>query len=145
MSDCFWNFHSVYSIQRTIFFVVLAFLFKICLGWPPYIVFVYNQNNRTQIYNSLLHNCIDPKIGKIGRTKMAFGEIDPHHHKFWLSNSRCSCKNLEVTLLFVNFSKAFDSIHRGKMEQILLTYDLPKETITAIMMPYKKHKSLLTR
>ena len=27
-----------------------------------------------------------------------------------------------------------------KMEQILLVYDLPKETITAIMMPYKNMK-----
>ena len=29
-------------------------------------------------------------------------------------------KNLEVTILFVDFTKAFESIHRGKMEQILL-------------------------
>ena len=28
-------------------------------------------------------------------------------------------KNLEATILFVDFSKAFDSIHREKMEQIL--------------------------
>ena len=33
-------------------------------------------------------------------------------------------KNLEATILFVDFSKAFDSIHRGKMEQILLAYGL---------------------
>ena len=44
-------------------------------------------------------------------------------------------KNLKTTLLFINFSKAFDSIHRAKMEQILLANGLPKETITAIMMP----------
>ena len=31
-------------------------------------------------------------------------------------------KNLEVILLFVNFSEAFYSIHRGNMEQILLAY-----------------------
>ena len=37
-------------------------------------------------------------------------------------------KNLEATILFVNFTKAFDSIHRGKMEQILLAYSLPKKT-----------------
>ena len=43
-------------------------------------------------------------------------------------------KNLEATLLFVDFSKAFDSIKRGKMEQILLAYGLPKETVTAIMI-----------
>ena len=50
------------------------------------------------------------------------------------------CKNLETTILFVNFSKAFDSIHRGKMEQILLAYGLPKETVTAITMLYKNMK-----
>ena len=45
-----------------------------------------------------------------------------------------------MTLLFVDFSKAFDSIHRGQMEQIALANDLPKETVTAIMMLYKKPK-----
>ena len=41
---------------------------------------------------------------------------------------------------FVDFFKAFDSIHRGKMEHILLTYGLPKETVRAIMMLYKNTK-----
>ena len=45
-----------------------------------------------------------------------------------------------VTLLFVDFSKAFGSIHRRKMEQILLAYGLPKETVIAIMMLYKNTK-----
>ena len=49
-------------------------------------------------------------------------------------------KNLEATILFVDFSKAFDSIHRGKMEQILLAYGLPKETVAAIMMLYRNTK-----
>ena len=53
---------------------------------------------------------------------------------------RCSCKNLVATLLFADFSKAFDSIHRGKMEQTLLAYGLPKETVAAIMMLYKNTK-----
>ena len=30
--------------------------------------------------------------------------------------------NLQATLILVDFTKAFDSIHRGKMEQILLAY-----------------------
>ncbi len=42
--------------------------------------------------------------------------------------------------MFVDFSKTFDSIHRGKMEQILLVYGLPKETVTAIMMLYRNTK-----
>ena len=37
-------------------------------------------------------------------------------------------KNLQATLIFVDFTKAFDSIHRGMMEQILLAYAIPKET-----------------
>ena len=41
---------------------------------------------------------------------------------------------------FVDFTKAFDSIHRGKMEQILLAYGLPKETVTAIMILYRNTK-----
>ena len=42
---------------------------------------------------------------------------------------RVRAKNLEATILFVDFAKAFDSIHRGKIEQILLAYGLPKETV----------------
>ena len=49
-------------------------------------------------------------------------------------------KNLGVKILFVKFSKAFDTIHRGKMEQILLAYGLPKETVAAIMMLYRNMK-----
>ena len=49
-------------------------------------------------------------------------------------------KNLQATLLFVDFTKAFDSIHRGKMEQILLAYSLHKETVAAIMILYRNTK-----
>ena len=57
------------------------------------------------------------------------------------SNSwRCTCKNLQATILFVDFTKAFDTIHWGKMEQILLAYCLPKETVAVIMMLYRKTK-----
>ena len=47
---------------------------------------------------------------------------------------------LQVTSLFVDFTKAFDSIHRGKMEQILLAYGLPKETVAAITILYRNTK-----
>ena len=49
-------------------------------------------------------------------------------------------KNLQATLIFVNFTKAFDFIHRGKMEQILLAYGLPKETVAAITILYRNTK-----
>ena len=36
-------------------------------------------------------------------------------------------KKLGATILFVDFSKAFDLVHRGKMEQVFLAY--PKEPL----------------
>ena len=50
-------------------------------------------------------------------------------------------KNLRATLLFVDLSKAFDSIHRRKMKQKYLAYGLPRRTVTAIMMLYKNTKA----
>ena len=49
-------------------------------------------------------------------------------------------KNPLINTQFVDFSKAFDSIHRGKMEQIILANGFPKETVAAITMLYKKTK-----
>ena len=74
---------------------------------------------------------------------MAFGKIDLDITNFdYPSNSTCSYKKPYYlsTILVVDFSKAFDSIHRGKMEQILLAYGLPKETVATIMMLYKNTK-----
>ena len=74
---------------------------------------------------------------------MASEEIDPWSHKYWPyveSSKAYGQKNLQATLLFVDFTKAFDSIHRGKMEQILLAYGLPKETVAAIMILYRNTK-----
>ena len=41
---------------------------------------------------------------------------------------------VDVWFYYLPLTKASDSIHRGKMEQILLAYSLPKETVIAIMM-----------
>ena len=49
-------------------------------------------------------------------------------------------ENLQATILFVDFTQAFDPTHRGKMEQILLAYGLPKETVAAIMILYRNTK-----
>ena len=42
----------------------------------------------------------------------------------------------------VDFFKVFNSIYKGKMEQILLTYGLPKEAVHTIMMFYKNMKAM---
>ena len=49
-------------------------------------------------------------------------------------------KNLRATILFVDFIKAFDSIHKRKMEQILLAYGITKETVAAITILYRNTK-----
>ena len=48
---------------------------------------------------------------------------------------------LPAVLLFLDFRKAFDSIHRGKMLKILKAYDIPEELINAISKLYENTKS----
>ena len=44
---------------------------------------------------------------------------------------------------FHHFSKAFDSIHRGKMAEIVNAYGIPDKIISAIMIAYKNTKSIV--
>ena len=98
-----------------------------------------------KIYNALLRNCIEPKIDNILRKNQNGFRRNRSTTSQILTIRRIlegvRAKNLRATLLFVNFSKAFDSIHRGKMEQILLAYDLPKEIVAAITILYRNTKS----
>ena len=97
-----------------------------------------------KIYNALLHNCIEPKIDNILRKNQNGFQRNRSTTSQILTILRIlegvHTKNLEATILFVDFTKAFDSIHRGKMEQILLAYGLPKEIIAAIMMLHRNTK-----
>lgn len=45
-------------------------------------------------------------------------------------------KNLSATLIFVDFKKAFDSIHRGKLMEILKAYGIPQQVVSAIEVLY---------
>ena len=96
-----------------------------------------------KIYNALLRNCIEPKIDILRKNKNGFrrnrsttSQILTIHRI--LEGVRA--KNLLATLLFVDFTKAFDSIHRGNMEQILLAYVITKETVAAITILYRNTK-----
>ena len=53
---------------------------------------------------------------------------------FWSSNKKSWGNTL------VDFSKEFDSIHWGKIDQILIAYCLPREIVAAIVMLYKNTK-----
>lgn len=46
-------------------------------------------------------------------------------------------KRLLAILTFVDFSKAFDSIHRGKLIEILKAYGIPTKIVDAISILYK--------
>ena len=48
-----------------------------------------------------------------------------------------------VTPRLVDISKAFDSIYRGKMKLIVLADGLPTDTITAIIILFKKTKTMV--
>ena len=97
-----------------------------------------------KIYNALLRNHIEPKIDNILRKNQNGFRRNRSTTSQILTIRRIlegvRAKNLPATLLFVDFTKAFDSIHWGKMEQILLAYGLPKETVAAIMILYRNTK-----
>ena len=97
-----------------------------------------------KIYNALSRNRIEPKIDNI---------LWKNQNGFRRNRSTTSqiltirrilegvrAKNQQAALLFVDFTKAFDSIHRGKMGKILLAYGLPKETVAVIMILYRNTK-----
>ena len=52
-------------------------------------------------------------------------------------------RQIPTTLLFVDFSKVFGSVHREKMEKVLLAYGIPKEIVAAIMILYRNTKSMV--
>lgn len=100
-----------------------------------------------KIYNLLLLNRIRPQIDPILRknqngfrtNRSTLGQI--------LTIRRiieCAiAKNLPATLLFIDFSKAFDSIHRRRMKEILLGYGIPNETVDAVMILYTDTRSMV--
>ena len=97
-----------------------------------------------KIYNPPLRNRKEPKIENILRKNQNCFRRNKSTTSQILAIRRIlegvHAKNLQATILFVDFTKAFDSIHRGKMEQILLANGLLKETIAAIIMLYRNTK-----
>ena len=83
-----------------------------------------------KIYNALQRNRKERKIDNILRKNQNSFRRNRSTTSQILTIRRVlegvRAKNLQVTLLFVDFTKAFDSLHRRKMEQILLAYGLPR-------------------
>ena len=49
--------------------------------------------------------------------------------------------NLKATMTFIDFKKAFDTIHRGKMLRILKAYGIPPNLLRAIEKMYSNTKA----
>ena len=88
-----------------------------------------------KVYFILLRKRMRPEVQKTKKNQNGF-----QRNRFTLSQILTICsiikgvyaKTSEATLLFGDFSKAIDSIHREKMEQILHAYSLSEVTIATI-------------
>ena len=90
-----------------------------------------------KIYNALLHNRIEPKIDNILRKNQNGFQRNRSTTSQILTIHRI-LEGIRTKYYLSTLPRPFfDSIHRGKMEQTLLAYGLPKETIAAIMILYR--------
>ena len=142
-----WHCNAVYKknpIQRWMTRCILPLPKKGDLGLAKNNLGITPTSIAAKTYNALLRNRVEPKVENILRKKQNGFRRNRSMTSQILTISRIlegiNAKNLEATILFFNFTKAFDSIHRRKMEQILVTYGLPKETVAAILMLYRNTK-----
>ena len=130
-----WHCNAVYNqnpIDRWMKGCILPFPKKGDLGLAKNYRGITLTSIAAKIYNALLRNRIEPKIDNILRKNQNGFRRNRSTTSQILTIRRIlegvRAKNLQATLIFVDFTKAFDSIHRGKMEQILLAYGILKET-----------------
>ena len=98
-----------------------------------------------KITNRLILNRIRPPIVKLlrpnqngyrpGRSTVA------HILALWRLIEGVKSKNLKAVVVFVDFKKAFDSLHRGRMMKILQAYDIPDKLVNAINEVYQNTRA----
>ena len=95
----------------------------------------------SKIYNKMLLNRIRPILDEKLRTNQNGFRPGRSTHAQILTLKRIiegvKSKTLPAVMIFVHFHKAFDSIHREKLMEILKAYGIPHETVNAISLLYK--------
>ena len=98
------------------------------------------------IYNALRRNHIELKIEKILRKNKNGFRTNRFTSQIFVIRlilgvwAKKKKNKLDTMILFVEFSIVFEFLNKWKIEQIILAYGLPKETVAAIMMLYKNTK-----
>ena len=143
-----WQCNAVYShnrIERWMKGCILPFPKKGDLGLAKNYRGITLSSIAAKIYNALLRNRIEPKIDNILRKNQNGFRRNRSTTSQILTIRRIlegvRAKNLQATLLFVDFTKAFDSIHRGEMELIPTSIRPTKRNRSSNNDPLQKHKS----
>ena len=108
---------------------------------------ISKQQYPQKIYNLMLLNRIRPEIDPIlKRNQNSFRKNRSTTGQI-LTIIRLlegvKDKILPLTILFIDFSKAFDTINRKKMKELLIQYGIPEETVEAIMMLNNNTRSMI--
>ena len=93
-----------------------------------------------EVYGALLRGCMGPRVDNVlGGDQDGFrgdGSMTSQVLAIRGVLEGVRAKGLQATLMFVDFAGAFDSIHGGRMEQVLLAYGIPREAVAAIVILY---------
>ena len=94
-----------------------------------------------KIYNRLLLNRIRPEVDKVLRSNQnGFRELRSTASMILALRriiEEVRNHQKEAVIVFIDFKKAFDSVNRSRMFDILLAYGIPEETVNAIKIMYE--------